>query len=133
MLSAPNPVKPSLTEEERAHLRALYRALEPFWDLEHSVMPASYIRAALLVAMNEGLSVSEYAEQAGTGATVMTRNLLDIGERNRQREKGLELITQVRDAFDLRKHRAMLTPKGRKLMQDVITALRAVPKSVARE
>lgn len=123
---ASNPVRPSLSEDEIDDLRKLFLALKPFFDLEHPVLPAAYIKAALLVATDEGLTVSEYADKAGVSATVMTRNLLDIGQINRRREEGLQLVEQVRDPFDLRKHRAKLTPQGRKLMHDVLRALRTL-------
>lgn len=124
MLHMADYTKPSIDEETIESLEGLFNALKPFFDLEHPVLPAAYIRAFLLVGKREGLGVSEYADQAGISPTVMTRNLLDIGDMNRAREKGLELITQERDPFDLRKHRARLTPKGRKLAHDINVALR---------
>jgi DNA-binding MarR family transcriptional regulator len=124
-----DPVRPSISDEEIESLEALFNALKPFFDLEHAVLPAAYIRAFILVGKKEGLGVTEYADQVGISPTVMTRNLLDIGDRNRQREKGLELITQDRDPFDLRKHRARLTPKGRKMAHDINVALRRLRRS----
>ena len=53
----------------------------------------------------------------------MTRNLLDIGDRNRRREEGHGLITQERDLFDLRKHNAKITPKGKTLAHHVAVSL----------
>jgi DNA-binding MarR family transcriptional regulator len=125
---AMNPVKPTFSEEDRDDLRKLYLALKPFFDLDHAVLPAAYIKAALLVAIEEGLGVSDYAERAGASPTVMTRNLLDIGDRNRQRGEGLGLVTQQRDVMDLRKHRAKLTPKGATLLRDVLRALRTLKR-----
>lgn len=127
MLST-NPVRPSLSEDERDDLSKLLLALKPFFDIEHPVLPAAYIKAALLVATEEGLTVSDYAAKAGVSSTVMTRNLLDIGQINRKREEGLQLVEQVRDPLDLRKHRAKLTPQGRKMMHDVLRALRTLKK-----
>jgi DNA-binding MarR family transcriptional regulator len=75
-------------------------------------MPLSYIVAYLEVACDEGKGVADYASKVDVSPTVMTRNLLDIGDRNRQREEGYGLITQERDLFDLRKHNARITPKG---------------------
>lgn len=125
---AMNPVKPTFSEEERDDLRKLYLVLQPFFDLDHAVLPAAYIKASLLVAIEEGLGVSEYAQRAGASPTVMTRNLLDIGDRNRQRGEGLGLVTQERDTLDLRKHRAKLTPKGATMFRKVLTALRTLKR-----
>jgi DNA-binding MarR family transcriptional regulator len=120
MLSS-NKFKPTLSEEERAALRALYLALKPFRDINPS-MPLSYITAYLLVGMEEGKGVAEYAAKVDISPTVMTRNLLDIGDRNRQREEGYGLITQERDLFDLRKHNAKVTPKGKAIAHHVVTS-----------
>lgn len=122
-------VKPSISEEEQENWAVMLQAIEPWFKLGHGVPPISYIRAFALVAKKEGLTVAEYAAQAGVTPTVMTRNLLDIGELNRQREKGLDLIVAERDPWDLRKHRARLTPRGRKLSNDLARALSRLRKS----
>lgn len=115
--------KPTLSEEERAAARTLFLALKPFRDVNPS-MPLSYITAMLLVAMEEGKAVSEYAAKVNISPTVMTRNLLDIGDRNRQREEGYGLITQERDIYDLRKHNAKITAKGKALLHHVLNAFK---------
>jgi hypothetical protein len=68
-----------------------------------------------------------YSSKVGISPAVMTRNLLDIGDRNRQREEGFGLITQERNLYDLRKHNAKVTTKCKALMNKVMTALRMVP------
>jgi hypothetical protein len=112
-------VKPSIPEREIENWEVMLASIGPWFNLGHGVPPIAYIRAFALVASKEGLTVAEYAERAGIAPTVMTRNLLDLGEVNRQREAGLGLIVQERDPFDLRKHRARLTAKGRKLSHDL--------------
>jgi DNA-binding MarR family transcriptional regulator len=123
---AANTIKPTFSEEDRDILRKEYLALTPFFNLDHPVLPAAYIKALLLVGIEEGLGVSEYAERAGTTPTVMTRNLLDVGDLNRQRQPGLGLITQERDIMDLRRHRARLTPKGATTLRQMLTALKTI-------
>jgi len=59
---------------------------------------------------------------------VMTRHLLDLGERNRLKEPGLGWIVQERDLFDLRKHRARFTSMGAALLRDVINTLKLMPR-----
>lgn len=117
MLST-NKFKPTLTEEQRAAARTLYLQLKPFRDVNR-FMPLSYIDAFLQVAMDEGKAVSDYAAKSGISATVMTRNLLDIGDLNRNREPGYGMVTQERDLMDLRRHNARVTPKGRTMMDHV--------------
>ena len=77
----------------------------------------------MLVAQEEGLSVSEYAKQAGVGQTTMTRHLLDIGLQTRKREPGLNLVMQRQDPLDLRRHQAFLTDKGRALLTRVLDCM----------
>ena len=122
-------VRPSISEEAIESQETMLLAIEPWFNLGHGLPPISYIRAFCLVARKEGLTVAEYAAQAGIPPAVMTRNLLDLGDVNRHREKGLELITSVRDKFDLRKHRAILTPKGRKMAHDINVALRRLRRT----
>lgn len=123
--------KPTLSEEQREYARTLRLALEPFRQINPS-MPLSYIIALLEVSLDEGKGVAEYAAKLGLSPTVMTRNLLDIGDRNRQREEGYGLITQERDLFDLRKHNAKITPKGLALTNAYIRGLQTLQRLFRR-
>jgi DNA-binding MarR family transcriptional regulator len=78
----------------------------------------------MLVAMQEGLGVTDYAERAGVPQTVMTRHLLDIGTHNRRREPGYGLVTQRQDPLDLRKHQTFLMIEGRALLHQILRILR---------
>ena len=51
-------------------------------------MPLQYVYLLLTVIVKEGQTVAEYAEKAGVPQTVMTRHLLEIGDRSRDKEKG---------------------------------------------
>jgi len=51
-------------------------------------MPLQYVYLLLTVVVKEGQTVTEYAEKAGVPQTVMTRHLLEIGDRSRDKEKG---------------------------------------------
>jgi DNA-binding MarR family transcriptional regulator len=127
MLAA-NKLKPSFTEEERAYIRALLLALRPFIKAKPTI-PLSYVITALTVALDENEGVAEYAKACNMSPTVMTRHLLDLGERNRLKEPGLGWITQERDLFDLRKHRARFTSIGAALLRDVVHALKLAPRT----
>ncbi|MGM5019187.1 hypothetical protein [Tardiphaga sp. 367_B4_N1_1] len=119
--------KPTLTEEDRAALRALYLALKNFTALRPT-MPLQYVMTFCLVGMEEGAGVTEYAKTAEVSPTVMTRHLLDIGDRNRAREEGFGLVTQERDPTDLRRHHARVTPKGAAMTRRIKEALKTAPK-----
>ena len=119
--------RPTLSDEERAAARSLRLALEPFYNMRPNV-PLSYLRTFLLIAEEEGLGVNEYAGIGDIASSVMTRNILDIGERNRHKEEGLALVVSDRDPFDLRKHNVRVTPKGRALVRQWVTVLRSYCK-----
>jgi DNA-binding MarR family transcriptional regulator len=82
-------------------------------------MPAQYIRTFLLVAEEQGLGVIDYAQRAGVSVSVMSRHLLDIGERNRHMEDGFGLVTYRPNPMELRKHEYFLTDKGRTLLHKI--------------
>lgn len=126
MLAA-NKFKPSFTDEERAYLRALQLALKQILKAKPTI-PLSYVVTALSVALDENKGVAEYAEDCSMSPTVMTRHLLDLGERNRLKEPGLGWIQQERDLFDLRKHRARFTSIGAALFRDIVNTLRLMPR-----
>ena len=54
-------------------------------------MPLQYVRAFILVATEEGLSVGEYARRARIAPALTTRHLADVGTTNRYHEAGFGL------------------------------------------
>lgn len=119
-----NDFKPTLNEEERAYARALLAALEPF-AADRQTMPLQYVLSFLRVCSDEGEGSTEYARRTGISPTVMTRHLLDIGERNRAREEGFGWISQERDKHDLRRHAAKVSLPGRALLNKSKNAILA--------
>jgi DNA-binding MarR family transcriptional regulator len=83
-------------------------------------MPLQYVTAFLLVCHEEGMGVGDYAERAGVSVSVMSRHLLDIGDRNRHMEEGFGLVTYRANPMELRKHEYMLTDKGRALAHKIL-------------
>lgn len=113
----------SLPDDDKGALAQAMAVVDLFAELRQT-MPLQYVRAFLLVALDEGKGVGDYAEKAGVSLSVMSRHLLDIGDRNRHMEEGFGLVTQRPDPLELRKHQAMLTPKGKALAHKIIRALR---------
>ena len=120
MSAANTPVgyKSHLSDEVRQAAKALRLALEPFVALNPNI-PASYIISFLTVAEKEGLPVSQYAKEVGMFKAVMTRHLLDLGERDRHGGEGLNIIEQKRDRVDLRINRTFVNEKGAALLSKV--------------
>ena len=102
-----------------AILGALIKAIELFREIRPS-MPLQYVHAFFLVALEPGLSVSEYAKRSGVSLSVMSRHLLDIGDRNRHMKEGFGLVTSRPNPLELRKNEIYLTPKGDKIFQRIV-------------
>jgi len=110
MMLAPHH-KTLMTPERQAVAQALFLALEPFVK-ESPTMTLQHFLTFLMVASAEGKGVTVYADEAGVYKTVMTRHLLDLGDRDRHGNDGLGYISQVRDRQDMRVNRAWITQKG---------------------
>jgi DNA-binding MarR family transcriptional regulator len=114
--------KQSTTPHEKDLLKVALACIEPFTDIR-STMPLQYVKAFLLVALDEGLSVTEYARQAGISPSLMTRHLSDIGEVNRYHEGGFGLVEQETDLMDRRYKKAKLSVKGKGIVAKMVRAL----------
>jgi DNA-binding MarR family transcriptional regulator len=116
------PIDPDILLEAEA----TYQSVRSTFLQERDTMPLQYFTTFLLVALNEGLSVKEYAELAQVSTSVMSRHLLDIGDRNRHMTEGFGLVTSRPHPMELRKHEVFLTPKGRALLHNMIRIQRLV-------
>ena len=108
-------------EDQTRALRSVMTWMEAFKEVRPT-MPLQHAYTFLLVALEEGLGVNEYAERANVAQTVMTRHLLDIGMQTRSREPGLGLVMQKTNPLDMRQHQAFLTPKGKALLHKIVRA-----------
>ncbi len=84
------------------------------------IMPMQHAYAFLLVALEQGCGVQEYAERAGVTQAVMTRILFALGPRGQGRERGYGLVQQIIDTKDARKHQTFLTAKGKVLIREIV-------------
>jgi hypothetical protein len=100
-----------MTADRVATAKALFLALDPFVK-ESPTMTLQNFMTFLRVASDEGRAVTEYADAAGVFKTVMTRHLLDLGDRDRHGGDGLRYIQQVRDRQDMRINRSWIAQKG---------------------
>lgn len=89
----------------------------------HKSPPVALIAAFLLVSIEEGLSVLEYAERGKIPVSTMSRHLLDLGDRNRKGEPGMGLITSRANLLDNRRREYMLTAKGHALREKLGMAM----------
>jgi len=106
---------PQLNADQVWFIHKMLDALDPFFKIR-TAMPARCIEAFLLVALREGQSCIAYAKDADMSPTTMSRNLLDLGERDRKGDEGAGLIEGFEDILDRRQKSYRLTHKGRALL-----------------
>lgn len=106
-----NRKRTELSKEGRTVLLKGVVFLRLFQELDKNI-PLSIANAFLLVALNEGKSLKEYANMAGMSQSTMSRHLLDLGEKKRQGGEGYGLVIRRNDPFELRKNMYRLTDKG---------------------
>ena len=87
-------------------------------------MSMQVFHTLLLVAQNPGSSVTDLSKASGFPLATMSRNLLDLGPRNRKREPGLGLVQATIDDMELRKKQVNLSPKGELLIKQLIDILK---------
>lgn len=101
----------SIKRAER-FLRQVRTSIDP-------TVPTQLVQAFLAVRLNEGQTLTDIAEHLGTNISTASRQLLDLGERNRKGEPGYGLVDRKVDPMNLRVNRYSLTPKGRLLAKEL--------------
>jgi DNA-binding MarR family transcriptional regulator len=109
----------SLRKSEERALRNASAMLEAFHKV-HSLMSFKMAQTFIMVALDEGKSMTEYSQKAGLPQSTISRHLLDLGERNRKKEPGLNLVVSRRDPQDYRRWTYSLAPKGSDLIQRLL-------------
>ena len=113
-----------LTKDEETALSKCLSFMEAFRVIRPT-MRIQQAYAFLLVAMDEGRGVQEYAERAGVTQPGMTRILLALGPRGQRGAEGHRLVHQATDTEDLRSRRTFLTAKGEALMREILRLIRS--------
>ena len=113
-----------MTDDFKA-LRRFDRALKQVRTSIDPTVPTQLVQAFVLVALNEGKSLTELAQALGSSASTVSRHLLDLGERNRKMEPGYGLVDRRVDPMELRKNIYTLTPKGKLLAASISDAMGA--------
>lgn len=106
-----------MTDLDTNKIGNLLAVLEPLGKLRSHVARIDCARTLFSVALNEGQNVSDHARSLDLPNSTVSRNLLDLGERDRHMKKGLGLV----QAFNGPKHQRIyaLTKKGRRLMSEI--------------
>jgi DNA-binding MarR family transcriptional regulator len=116
----------SATNEQFA-LRKGLLFIEAFRAIRR-LMPLQHAYAFLHVAVQEGLSVSDYAKRVGVTQAVMTRILFSLGSASQGRAPGYRLVQRVADPKDSRKTQTFLSVKGKALVHQIGQLMRSDPR-----
>lgn len=108
-----------MSSEENEGIKRMERALRQVRTAIDPTVPTQLVQAFLAVGLNEGQTLTELAEHLGTNISTASRQLLDLGERNRKMEPGYNLVDRRADPMNLRVNRYSLTPKGRLLLKEL--------------
>lgn len=111
-----------MEDGERQALQRLYYALEEIKGIA-AHMPVGQIMALLLVSLHENKPMKELASLADTNISTISRQLIDLGARNRRMEPGYGLIDQRQNPMNLRENRYTLTLKGNHLIKGILKQL----------
>lgn len=111
-----------LPAEERRALQRLYSTLNEFKAISPS-MPVGQAMAFLLVCLHEGKPLKEIATLADVGVPTMSRQLIDLGARNRRMEPGYMLIEQRQNPLNMRENQYSISLKGKHLIKALVKHL----------
>lgn len=116
----------SFSRSEQAKIERLLAALS---TLEADVgrdPPYQMVRLFLLTALLDGTEQADMAElkkRTGLSQSVVSRHILDMGERNRYKDEGHMLVDMRPKPTDRRYHEVSLTARGRALVHKMLIAL----------
>ncbi len=114
---------PSYDLDDRKHLDKASSLFQTFRQLD-STMPLQLAYTFILCATYEGESVGDIARRAGFAISTTSRHILDLGEYDRLKKPGYQLVETRIDPLELRRKTVHLTPKGRNLLNQIINTMR---------
>lgn len=113
----------AIVSEDQRSLERIKQLLMAFKDIDET-MPIQIAITFLEVAIHEGCSMTDIWKKTGWSQSTLSRHLLDLGERDRHKNPGLQLLESRRDPQELRKNIYTLTGRGKKLQQKLLSLLR---------
>lgn len=104
-----------MTDNRKRGLRKAERIMRHVRSVMDPVIPVQYVQTFLAVALDEGKSLGEYADDIGTNLSTASRHMLDLGDRDRKGREGYKLVERRTHPTELRKNVYTLTPRGKLL------------------
>lgn len=114
-----------ITGNDKKIVQALLWSLKPFLNLRRP-MPLPFVATFLMVALDEGKGVNQYARALGVDRAVASRNLHAIGDRARNGGPGLGLIKIEQHHADPARTRIFLSSRGRAIAKEIFLQLRRI-------
>lgn len=115
--------RPSYAMEDRRHLDKVSSLFQSFRQLDPTI-PLQLAYTFILCATYEGESVGDIARRAGFAVSTTSRHILDLGEFDRLKRPGYGLVETRIDPMELRRKTIHLTPKGKNLLNQIISTMR---------
>lgn len=109
--------------DDRKHLDKVTGLFQAFRSLDPT-MPLQIAYTFVLCATYEGEGIGDIARRAGFALSTTSRHILDLGEYDRLKRPGYQLVETKIDPMELRRKTVHLTPKGRNLLNQIISTMR---------
>lgn len=104
-------------------LRKLTRLMKALRAGIDPTVPIQVVQTFLVVAVNEGTTLTDIASTSGANLSTVSRHTIDLGERNRRMGPGYGLIESRTDPMSLRTKNYSLSQKGRLFVDGLISTL----------
>jgi DNA-binding MarR family transcriptional regulator len=111
-----------MDEKEKAKLRRLYKVVDAMRDVD-AILPIQTFAAFLVVALEDGQSITAIGDKIGLSQSAASRNLSSLAEWDWRKKTGLKLVEYRQDRMNLSVKTCHLTPKGQKLVQSFVDIL----------
>jgi DNA-binding MarR family transcriptional regulator len=112
-----------MDEKQRLRLKRFERALGQVRAAVAPTVPVAMVQTLIAVAMNEGNTLSDYANQTQANVSTISRHMHELGSRSRTGGEGHGLVDQTTDPDNLKKRRYTLTARGRVLVGQIIDTM----------
>lgn len=99
----------------RSNIQALQAMVKRLREI-NSTLSVGALEMFLLVAMNEGASMTELLDKTGTKKPTGSRYLMDLSDKRRDGSRGYGLVSRDPDPSDYRRNQYTLTKKGRDVL-----------------
>ena len=110
-------------DQDFSGLKKFDQALSQARGALSPTVPTQLLQAFIKVALQEGKTLSEYAEELQSNLSTASRHFLDLGELDRNGNPGFNVVDRREDPVNRREKRYTLTPKGKILARNILASM----------